>query len=82
MIVYALWRFRRQPQVRAALPGLSHEPDVALRAMSALRRAAGNAGALPTLLQVATAHPDPHVHDNAARAARKARKALATPKAN
>ncbi len=65
MTVYVLWRFRRQPGICAALPGLCHDPDVAVQAMSALRRAAGNAEALPALLQLADSHADPRVRKNA-----------------
>jgi HEAT repeats len=75
-----MWRFGRQLDVRSLLPGLCHDPDVALHAMSALRRAVGNARALPTLVQIAATHPDPHVRDNATRAVRKARQALAASK--
>jgi hypothetical protein len=38
MIVDALWRFLRSPLVRPALTELVSDPDVALHAMSALRR--------------------------------------------
>ncbi|HEY6278561.1 MAG TPA: HEAT repeat domain-containing protein [Streptosporangiaceae bacterium] len=76
MIVYSLWRFRRQPGICAALPSLCHDPDVALHAMSALRRAVGNEQALPTLLHIAGSHADPRVRKHAAQAARRAQKAL------
>ena len=74
MIVYVQWRFRRQPGICAALPGLCHDPDVAVQAMSAQRRAAANAEALPVLLQLADSHADPRVRKNAAQAARTAKK--------
>src|SRR5258708_32493059 len=74
MIVYVQWRFRRQPGLCAALPGLWHGPDVAVQAMSAQRRAAANAEALPVLLQLADSHADPRVRKNAAQAARTAKK--------
>jgi hypothetical protein len=73
-----LWRFRQRPEIRAGLVSLSRDPDVAIHAMSALRRAVGNAAALPVLLQIAAAHADPRVRENAARAANKAGKAIAT----
>ena len=78
MIVYALWRFRRQPGLCAALPSLCHDPDVALHAMSALRRAVGSVVALPILLQIADSHADRRVRKNAAEAAGRAKKALQT----
>jgi hypothetical protein len=78
MILYALWRFRRQPGICAALPGLCHDPDVAPHAMSAPRRAVGNVEALPTLLEIANSHVDPRVRKNAAQAAERAKKVLQT----
>jgi len=55
---------------------------VAIHAMSALRRAVGNAEALPVLLQIAATHAEPRVRENAARAANKAEKAIATSSTN
>ena len=78
MIVYALWRFRRQPGICAALPSLCYDPDVALHAMSALRRAVGSAEELPIFSQIADSHADPRVRKNAAQAAGGANKALQT----
>ncbi len=65
-------------------PGWSacRDPDVAIHAMSALRRAVGNAEALPVLLQIAATHAEPRVRENAARAANKAEKAIATSSTN
>jgi hypothetical protein len=76
MVVFALARFKRSPDVPPALIALLHDPDVALHAMSALRRSVGARQALPYLHDVKTAHPDDELGQFAGREIRKAEKTL------
>jgi hypothetical protein len=76
-VVGALWRFKKDPQVGAALQELISDPEVALHAMSALRRTIGNAAALPLIETVRDTHPEQGVREIATREARKAARALA-----
>ena len=46
MIVYSLWRFKKDGRVKDALLDLIHDPDVSRHAMSALRRTVGNEDAI------------------------------------
>jgi hypothetical protein len=76
-VVGALWRFKKDPAVPLALEELISDPEVALHAMSSLRRAIGNAAALPLIEGVRHTHPEQRVREIATREARKAAKALA-----
>jgi hypothetical protein len=75
MIVYALWRFRKEPRVADALGELVEDPDVSLHAMSALRRTVGNDAALPVLKRLSQTSPDRRVREQAAKEFRKADRA-------
>ena len=77
MIVFQLARFKARPEVCAAVERLVNDPDVALHAMSALRKCLGNEAALPVLQVVEASHPDPRVRKQAAQAIKKATKASA-----
>lgn len=77
MVVHALGRFKKAPEVAKALVGLIEDPDVALHAMQALRRVLGPHDALPHLERVEREHPATTIGEQAAREAKKARKALA-----
>jgi hypothetical protein len=76
MVVHALGRFKKAPEVGPALLGLIEDPDVALHAMQALRRVLGAEEALPHLERVEREHEGTNVGDQAAREAKKARKSL------
>lgn len=76
MVVHALGRFKKVPEVRQALLGLMEDPDVALHAMQALRRVVGAQEVLPLLERVEREHRGTIVGDQAAREAKKARKSL------
>lgn len=76
MVVHALGRFKRVPEVEQALLGLIEDPDVALHAMQALRRVLGAEEALPYFERAEREHRGTSVGDQAAREAKKARKAL------
>ena len=76
MVVFALAHFKRSPGVAPALIALLHDPDVALHAMSALRRTIGAREVLPYLQDVKAAHPNDELGDIAGREIRKAEKAL------
>lgn len=76
MVVDALWRFRKDLRVAAALDRLVDDPAVSLHAMSALRRTVGNEAALPRLRHVRDEHPDARVRKQAATAVRRAEKAI------
>jgi hypothetical protein len=75
MVVHALWRFRASADVAPALVALLDDPDVALHAMSALRRTVGPAAALPHLRDAAERHRGDPVGKAALREIRKAEKA-------
>ena len=76
MIVYSLWRFRKDESVLEALPTLAADPDVSLHALSALRRAIGNEAALPVLRKLSEFSPSQAVREQATRALRKAERVL------
>lgn len=76
MIVYALPRFKASRDVEPALVALLDDPDVALHAMSALRRSIGAEAALPHLRQIEAAHSGDSLGDTARREIRKAVKSL------
>lgn len=77
MIVDSLWRFRKSPLVVPGLLELITDPDVALHAMSALRRSTGPAAALPHLRQVAADHRGNRLGQTASRQIRRAEAAIA-----
>jgi len=76
MVVHALGRFKKAPEVPQALVGLIQDPDVALHAMQALRRVLGAREALPYLEQVERDRRGTAVGEQAAREAKKTRKSL------
>jgi hypothetical protein len=76
MIVDALWRFRKSALVEPALIALIRDPDVALHAMTALRRAIGRQAALPHLRAVQAEYPRDPLGQAAVRQIRKAEVAL------
>lgn len=76
MIVFSLWRFKRNVRTLGVLLGLIEDPDVCSHAMSALRRTEGNEAALPHLIDVRDNHPNPAVRKQAAKAAKQAERAL------
>lgn len=75
MLVESLWRHRKDPTFAPLLTELLDDPDVALHAMSALRRAVGNESALPHLRQAAQS-ADPKIRRAATQAVKRAEKAL------
>jgi hypothetical protein len=76
MVVHALGRFRKAPEVQQALLGLVEDPEVALHAMQALRRVLGAEEALPHFERVEREHRGTLVGEQADREAKKARKSL------
>lgn len=56
MVVHCLWRFNASSEVETTLVSLISDPDVALHAMFALRRAIGAEAALPHLRRVHDEH--------------------------
>lgn len=72
MIVYALWRFRRDPRISELLTKLANDPDVYLHAMKSLRRAVGSQATLPILRELIQSSPDPSIRKQAAKEIRKA----------
>lgn len=77
MIVYALWRFKRVEGVVDTIIELTVDEDVALHAMSSLRRAIGSSEALPHLERVSAEHPGTLLAVQANRQIRKIRRAAA-----
>jgi hypothetical protein len=75
MVVHALGRFKKAPEVLGTLLGLLEDPDVALHAMQALRRVLGPREALPHLERVEREHQGTAVGNHASREAAKVRKA-------
>lgn len=75
MIVYALWRFRKDPRVADVLGELAEDPDVSLHAMSALRRTVGNDAALPLLHRLSQTSPDRLEREQAAMELKRAERA-------
>ena len=61
MIVYSLWRFRKDRRVATTLDHLVTDADVTLHAASALRRTVGNEVALETLTRARDGESDPTV---------------------
>jgi hypothetical protein len=76
MIVHALPRFRKSPEVGQALLTLIDDPDVALHAMSALRQVLGAHEALPHLERLERDNVGTQLGELAAKQAKKARKSL------
>jgi hypothetical protein len=72
MIVYSLWRYRKDPRVEMALSELAGDPDVCLHAMSALRRTVGNDAAMPILQELSDSSPHDSVRVQARTALSKA----------
>jgi hypothetical protein len=77
MVVHALGRFKKAPEVAPTLVGLIEDPDVALHAMQALRRVLGPQDALPHLERIEREHRTTIIGEQAAHEAKKARRALA-----
>ena len=77
MIVHSLWRYKTDEHVRHALTHLVDDPDVALHAASALRRAIGNEAALPVLRAARERHNDITVKRSLGREITKAERAIA-----
>jgi hypothetical protein len=77
MVVHALGRFAKAPEVAPVLLGLIKDPDVALHAMQALKRVVGPEAALPHIEEVEAEQMGTALGGVAAREARKMRKALA-----
>ena len=75
MIVFSLWRFRKDERVTEALPSLAEDPDVSLHALSAMRRAIGNEAALPVIRALAESSPHQKIREQASRELRKAERA-------
>jgi hypothetical protein len=78
MIVHSLWRFKAAPEVESTLVSLLDDPDVALHAMSALRRTVGPTSALPHLRRVAAEHTGDPIGSTALRQIRKAEATVRT----
>lgn len=76
MVVASLGRFKANPDVEAVLLGLLDDPDVALHAMSALRRVADPAEALRHFERVEREHRGRPIGAVAAREMKKVRKVL------
>jgi hypothetical protein len=76
MIVDALWRFKAAPEVEPTLVLLTEDPDVALHAMSSLRRAVGPKEALQHLHRVEAEHSGDSIGTIARRQIRKAEATL------
>jgi hypothetical protein len=76
MVVYQLWRFRRSAHVEGVLGQLLDDPDVAMHAMTALRRVVGPEAVLPRLRQLQAAHGDDPIGRAARREIRKAESAV------
>jgi hypothetical protein len=76
MIVDSLWRFKADTDVEPVLVSLINDPDVALHAMSALRRAVGPDNALPHLRRAAEQHSGDKIGAVAQQQIRKAEAAL------
>lgn len=73
-LVYALWRYRKDPRTAKALRVLCTDPQVCHQAMSAYRRAVGNEKALPFLRKLQRSQ-DQIVKEQAERIAAQAEKA-------
>jgi hypothetical protein len=57
MVVYSLWRYRKDTRIRAVLENLIADPDVSLHAMSTFRRTIRSEAALPHLRRIESTHP-------------------------
>ncbi|MDZ5619535.1 hypothetical protein [Nocardioides bizhenqiangii] len=75
MPVLALGRFKKSADVAPVLIELIHDPEVGLHAMGALRRVIGASEALAHVEEVERAHRGTSLGDQAARQAKKLRKA-------
>lgn len=78
MPVAALSRFKRSPLVAPLLLQLIRDPDVALHAMTALRRVLGSADALPHIEAVEREQSGTTLGEQATRPAKKIRRLLAS----
>jgi hypothetical protein len=76
MLVYALPRFKRSPRVLPVLMELSTDEDVALHAMTGLRRVLGAEAALPLLEAVRAGAGDTALADVARREIAKAHRSM------
>jgi hypothetical protein len=76
MIVYSLWRFKKDSRVTDALIQLIGDRDVSLQAMTALRRSVGNGEAVRHLIRVRDSSTDQTVRKQAQRAIAKCEAAL------
>jgi hypothetical protein len=76
MIVDCLWRFKAAAEVEPVLVSLIDDREVALHAMSALRRAIGPSKALPHLRRAMEQHSGDQIGAIAQRQVRKAKAAL------
>ena len=76
MIVYSLWRFKKDHRIEPALIPLLRDPDVVLHAASALRRSVGNADALPMLERALDTSTSSTIAEQLAREIKKAQKAV------
>ncbi len=77
MIVYSLWRFRKDRRIAATLEHLVTDADVALHAASACGRTVGNDVALKTLTRARDRESDPAVQRVLDTEIKKARRASA-----
>jgi len=77
MIVYSLWRFKKDEQIKNALIGLLNDSDVSLHAMSALRRTVGNEEAIEYLNVVRDASDNQTIRKQAQKAITKSETAIA-----
>jgi hypothetical protein len=75
MVVMSLGRYRKRSEVAPVLVSLLEDPDVALHAISALRRVLGPGGALPHVEAIARHHHGTRLGETAAREVRKLQKA-------
>ena len=82
MVVHALSRFKKSPDVEPALIALLTDADVALHAMGALRRSIGPVAAMPYLREVQATYEGQPLGQTALREMRKAEKAIREKHAN
>lgn len=72
MVVYSLWRYRRDSRIEQVLLTLIEDPDVSVEAITALRRTLGNEAALPHLRRVQDSHGEPKIRQHAIRQVKRA----------
>ena len=77
MIVYSLWRFKKDKQIQNALIGLLNDSDVSLHSMSALRRTVGNEEAIEYLKVVRDTSDNQTIRKQAQKAIAKSEAAIA-----